>query len=357
MSRSGVRIGNTISLRTITTDSLGELVSTDVLPQVYIYDASVDTETMLAEIEALTFDSAIEGPVAPTLLTAGFYELEYEVPVGEVGTWRDVWIADIEGVSINDYLTFVVTEGGVLTTQVLSNNELITIELDSTIANLAEDKTLGEDITITWATTISPLYASPDLIRLEAGPWIEWLPDLTLAIYIHIASKEADYISGLSGCSVGKCNIKNFNFARMKFVTFDAALRALLLPGGYTQSLVGSAANASGQKSLGDLSINLGSSRISTSSGVDQNTLDYLRKQKDDWWAVVNAGGCIVPGQGQGPTYAVRGICDPDRKFAGRLWLNPDAYGYAQPSPNTKVLLAGHRRTRFAHIPRSGRRW
>jgi hypothetical protein len=72
--------------------------------------------------------------------------------------------------------------------------------------------------------------------------------------------------------------------------------------------------------------------------------------QREEWWRVVNAGGNIVPGQGLGPSVAIKGQYDPERRNIGRLWESPDEFTYMQPTSNGKVKYAGRNRGLFSYI-------
>jgi len=337
--RHSVLTGETVDLRVVFTTDAGVLVNTDALPAVYIYDESVSTDIIEAEILAATYTSALAGPLVPTLLTTGFYEYSYSVPNGaNKGTWHDVWIGAVDGAPSSDYFSFAVDIGADLSLQVLLDNELIVVELDSSIQNLLATATLSVDTPLAFSTTYNPLYASPDLVRLEIGTIIDYIPDDTLALMIHWSSQEADFITPSS-----KCSTKDFDFARTRYVMYDAALKSINLPGG-----AGSTNGA--KKSLGDLSITGGSSAKGigiTSGGVDIETVKELRRLRDEWWRVVNAGGCIVPGQGLSPISGIKGKFDPDRRVSGRLWENPENNSYPQPSVNTKRTRVGRQRARF----------
>lgn len=347
--RHSVLSGQSLDLRVIFRDDANILVDPDSTPSVYIYDESVDTETIESEIDAATFTSALAGPLVPTALSTGFYELTYTVPGGSnEGTWHDVWVAAIDGVDSTDYLAFEVDTAADLSTQELLDNELIVIQLDDSISNSAGDETLVTDQTLSFTTTYNPLYASPDLVRMTVGTMVDYIPDATLALMIHWASREVDFIRPPS-----ICNRADFDFAKTKFVVYDAALKAMLLPAGESGS--GSASSADGtKKQLGDLMIDRsggsGSSTVAvTSSGVDVVTLEQVTMQRDEWWRVVNSGACIVPGQGFEPETAIRSRWDPDRRASGRLWLNPEYGGYPQPGANAKLRLRGHNRGRFGY--------
>jgi hypothetical protein len=347
-SRNSVLTGQTIILRVIFRDDANNLINADTVPDLYIYDPSVDTDVIDAEITAATFTSALAGPLVPTALSTGFYEYSYVVPSGGTeGVWRDVWVAEVDGVASTEYFPFNVDVGADLSIQQLFNNELIIVELDTTIGNVGATATLVADTTLAFSTVYSPLYASPDLVRMEVGTFIDYIPDDTLALMIHWSSKEADFIA-----KPIRCKVKEFNFARTKFVVYDAAIRAIMLPGG-SNGLPGSTGGDSSKKQLGDLMIDKsgtssGSTVAITSSGIDIDTLNDLRSKRDEWWRVTNAGGCIVPGQSFDPATAQKGKCDPDRRIGGRLWSNPEYTSYPQPGANTKVVRSGSIRGRWA---------
>jgi len=347
--RDAVLTGQTVSLYSVVTDDRGNLVNTDVLPNVYLYPPSISDEILEEEILTGIYASAI-GPLVPVAVGLGFYKLDYLVPTGsEEGPWIDYWIGTIDGVTADVTLSFKVAIGGNIVSQTLSGNQLVVVELDSSIRTIPDIvtlkyKSLKEDMFLSFLTELSPFYASPDLVRLEVGTWIDYIPDTTLALMLHWSSQEADFIQKPT-----YCNSKDLEYARAKFVTFDTALRALLLPGGASSSGFGVPDGTS--KVLGDLSIhrkNVGNTVAVTSSGIDVDTLNYIRSQRAEWWRVVNAGACIVPGQGLGMESGVKGLNDPNRRNAGRQWLDPSHNNYQQPSTNSKTSKNKYTLGKFA---------
>ncbi len=337
-SRGSVLAGEDILLRAVFVDSMGNLIDPDgspsVPPVLYIYDESIDTETISEEMDALTFTSAIAGPLNATRLSAGYYQYSYTVPITyEAGTWHDVWVGVVNGITNITMLDFVVEEAIEIDPQTIGINTMIIVELDNTITNLDGDATL-ETTKLYYTTTYSPLYASPDLVRAEMGPWIDYIPDDTLALMIHWASLEAQFIQGPQTESWG-----NLKLARTKFVIYDAALRAAMQVGGGNSA----GYTTGGKKQLGDLVIGQGE----VVATVDEDTISWLREQRREWWRVVNAGGNIVPGQGLTPTYSVKGVFDPDRRNVGRLWDDITTKNYPIPTVNKKVRAAERLRGRW----------
>lgn len=338
-TRAGVLSGQDIVLRVLVVDDSGFPRDTDALPVVYIYDDTLGEDDIRVEVEDETYTSAVAGPFTATRLGLGYYEYEYSVPSSvDDGTWSDVWVAELDGVAIYDIRNFNVTSGATFETQTLKNNELIIVELNSTIATAADSTiTLEADTTLYFTTVFVPFYASVELVRMEAGPLIDYIPDDTLALMIHWASKEVDAIKPSKICG------DRFPFWRTKFVIFDTVLRAVSLPGGaYLQTLN---TGSGGSKTLGELSIkrgNIGPGDV-MSGGIDKDTYKEIKKARDEFWRVVNAGGCINPGQGLGPETAIRGLYDPARRQMGRQWLSPDEFRYIQPTSNTKLRREGER--------------
>ena len=340
-SRGSVLAGEEILLRTVFIDSMGNLIDPDgspsVPPVLYIYDESVDTETIGEEMDAMTFASSITGAVNATRLSPGYYEYAYTVPTSyEPGLWHDVWVGVVNGIINITMLDFTVEEAIIMDPQSIEQNTMIVVELDDTITNLAGDSALEEQ-RLYYTTTYNPLYASPDLVRMEMGPWIDYIPDDTLALMIHWASLEAQFIQGPHVEAWG-----NIKLARTKFVIYDAALRAAMQAGGGN-----SAGYASGaRKSLGDLMIDQGDI-VDT---VDKTIVEYIREQRHEWWRVVNSGGNIVPGQGFAPTFSVKGQFDPDRRNTGRLWEDPSQRHFNIPTVNRKTRDPNRRRGRWGYV-------
>lgn len=342
--RTGVQDGEQVKLRVVFTDAEDNFVDSTALPSVYIYDDTVDTDTIDAEILAATYTSALAGPLVPTRIDTGFYELVYTVPVGGAeGTWHDVWLGGINSTDFSQVLNFMVINGADISEQKLLDNELIIVELQSTIASYT-GLHLAADTQLSFITTLNPFYASTDLVRMEIGPWLDFIPDATLAMMIHWSSKEANFIQGARGKST-----QRLQFARAKFVSYDAVLRALNLPGSSSYQ-PGGLPGAS--KRLGDLQItNGGGAQVArTASGMDVETLGYFRKLRDEWHRIVNAGGNIMPGQSLGFEIGVKGQYDPDKRLGGRLWADPNCHPYKVPATNAKVQFPGTRKGKFYFV-------
>lgn len=359
MSRNGVLVTEQITLRAVFEDINGNLVDPDSAPTLYIYDPTFSSEDIDAEVVANVFTGL--GPFTSTQVSTGYYEYTFTVPSGsDPGTWQDLWLAEYDSNQSYSIFEFVVLNELLISLQTLQNNQLVVIQLDSSIADV-DGLTLGEDYEFTYSTRFDPLYASPELVRAEVGAWINFVPDDTLNLLIHWSSKEVDaitppgvYTNHLWTChddvfetkSAAKSSSKLLAFAKTKFVILDAAWRVLMLPG------AAEAANVSGagkSKRLGDLSIQGPQNAGFGGSGLTQFQMNEIKKQRDEWWRVLNGAGTIVPGQGFAPALTIRGLGDPDRRRSGRLWEHPDDYPYKQPGANTKHRPCGRRRHRFIY--------
>jgi len=317
-SRSCVPLGKVVKLRAIFVDSCNEPISFEEV-EVFIQDS--------LEIQDPTTYTLSNGDIQE--VAPGMYELQYTVPTDTatytVGSWSDSWAGytDIANpADIEETFNFTVTELGRAYQQTVSENSLVVVLLAPTIQDI-NGRPLNEEVQITFSTRYNPYYASPDLVRVEVGTWLDSIPDDTLSLMIHWSSKEADLITpnGPKG--------KNYNLARTKFVIFDVALRCLTLP---------IAGSGSGTKQLGDLMIKKDLSF--------KDAIEDLKNKREEWFRVVNSNGRITPGQSFSPSVALKGQYHPEAKKMGRLWWGNDEYPYPIPAGNISVRKSGQRKFR-----------
>ena len=318
-TRECVPAGRTITLRAFFLDGCGHPVSLD--------DVTVDIVD--AAGTAITSFSFSGGTVSQP--ANGMYEIEYTVPYSLTtdGTWSDTWTGLVQGnpVIIQEF-NFKVESAGTAVQQIIHNNTLIVIVLNEDIADI-NGNTLGEQMQFSFSSEYDQYYCSPDLIRLEVGHWVDSVPDDTISLMIHWSSKEVDEIS----YSVRNQNM--FNLAKTKFVIYDVACRLLTLPIDINGT----------QKRLSELLIKR--------DGNFKNVMAELKKHRDEWYRVVNAGGTIVPGQSFAPSVAVKGYADPDRGIIGRGWHHPGQFAYRQYAGNAAIRLPGQRKFKkgFLDLP------
>jgi hypothetical protein len=331
--RSGVNLGQDVRLRTLFTDTSGAPMAPDALPDLYFYDSSVDPALRDADIASATFANASAGPVVPTLLSTGYYEYVYTVPaIGPTGVWSDVWHGVVSGNDVVGFQSFTVRDAVTLTQQQIPGNSMILLELSSNITNAAGTVPLTGTTQLFYLNRLTPLHASPDMIRARVGPWISYLPDDTLVLMIHMSSKAADFLQGAKAR-----NQADLQFAKAQYVICDTALKALSYQGHGQDPATAARNSGGGKKQLGDLSITASSNSASDSIvEVDDYILQDIMECRDEWGRVVNAGGNIVPGESFGITGAQRGKYDPARRGTGRLWEDPRQFHYPQPTVNAR---------------------
>ena len=314
-SRKAAPVGQYVTLRAMFSDPSGKPIDIDS-GKVYVYEGS-PSESFDDIVSNQDYTGAYETLTSIEKIGDGFYEVNYLVPDVEAGTWYDLWVVEINGIETYSYFSFNVKRQNKIELQVIGENTLVVILLSADIADTSGN-TLGEEYQLSFSTKYNPYYASPDLVRLEVGQMLDPIPNDTLSLFIHWSSLEADAITGAK-----VKNRKTYELARTKFVIYDTVLRALMLP-----------VNLSGKtKKLGDL-------MISNQSSF-KDVVPELKRLREEWFRVVNAGGGIVPGQGLSPTYAVKGIKDPNRGLIGRNWHSTYKYPYRQPAGNYSSVASG----------------
>lgn len=276
----------------------------------------------------VTFEDPNGLPVDPALqavkIDTGFWYVSYTPAIS--GTWKDIWTVGLLGENVEFTGSFTINSGGQVAAIPcgLDFNSLVVIKLHKEIAD-TDGNTLEDDVYFSFSTEYNPYYASVEMLRMEMGSWASLIPDDTIALAIHWSSLEANNITGVRPSS------ERYFFARSRFVMFDAAIKLFSMPMGISSPGSGK------QKQLGDLLIENGDS-------LDfeiKDLLDELKAERDEWWRVVNAGGCIVPGQGLGPTMATKGgslTNDPKRS---REWHDPWQEYYIQPTSNSLYRRPG----------------
>jgi len=277
-------------------------------------------------------DGTLIGDIPEVKVDTGFYY--YESAFNEVGRWTETWTATINGEPLAFEKDIDVINQPVITAADcgLDFNSLIVIKLSKDIAS-EDDIVLGSDLFYSFSTEYNPFYCSTEMLRMEMGTWVDLVPDDTLALAIHWSSLEADNITGVRPTS------ERYLFARTRFVMYDAAIKLFSMP-------VGASSPSSGkQKQLGDLLIQNG-------GGIDFNLkqlVDELKTERDEWWRVVNAGGCIVQGQGLGPTYASKGERRADKNQRSREWHDPWNEPFLQPTQNSMYRKHGEKKYKHGY--------
>ena len=341
MSRSEVQTGESITLRTTYRNRNKKLVDPTAPPELYIYDPTVESATITEEVEAGTYASALAGPLTSTQVSAGFYEYEYTVPSGgEEGIWTHVWVAPFDTSESKGVMRFTVFGGDdiFVVDECLEKNKLIIIKFSSEIADTLGNLLTSEQV-ITFFTELDPFYASPEQVRACAGPFIEDISDMTLALYIHGSSVFAKTMQPIGLASTYAVRM---NWALNLYVTCDAALKAISAALSDPNSTASASSGTKWKKTLGDMTIEVdGTSGAASAAANLDKTIARLERCKEDMTNVIMTGGALAPGQSFDPVVAVKGICLPGR-MNGRNWLEPDEWHYRIPIVDSKVVPDGH---------------
>ena len=258
-----------------------------------------------------------------TNVDVGYYYYEFS-DSDIAGTYNYVWNVTIDGLATTKTGTFEIKSGGSISIEFpeLKNNELVIIELLKDIK--ATDGTgFNNNQFLSFSTVYDPFYCSTDMLLMELGVWAESIPEDTLALAIHWSSIEAEYITS------NKPTDSRYEYALTRFVMYDAALKLLRMP-------IGPNGGTGGRKELGDLLVESGSLDFPI-----KDLITELKLERDEWWRVLNAGGKIMPGQGLGPTFAVKGDARKEARKVSREWHDPWSEYYTQPSANSKYRRPG----------------
>jgi hypothetical protein len=264
----------------------------------------------------------------------GFYYTEHTFL--QEGSWSGFWSSEKDGI-VREEPTFTFTVQNNLSSENiisgLSFNSLIVIELDKAIESEDGTKTLKENEFYSFSSEYNPFYCSVEMLRMEMGSWTDLVSDDTLALAIHWSSLEANNITGVPPTS------ERYLFARTRFVMYDAAIKLFSMPTGISSPGSGKS------KTLGDLMIENGSSL----DFALKDLVSELKAERDEWWRVVNAGGCIVPGQGLGPSSAVQGGARSDKMQRSREWHDPWTEYYIQPTQNSLYRKPGEKKYKHGY--------
>jgi hypothetical protein len=228
----------------------------------------------------------------------------------------------------DDELEIVIASG------ILKQNNLVTITLDSSIAD-TDGTTLGSDYEFWFTTQYYPLFSTVRRVRLDIGQYIQDVADDTVNLAIHIASLEADALTW------NRDNLTDayFKFVRQQWTTCRA--EEILL----TNTIGGAGSLRS--KKLGDLEVQYDTSGRNATLAIDRALACMAR-----WEGALLAGGRQV----HEAVMVVRGELDVDRPPIGRGWAHSrDLHNPQVPAANRRVRLQSTRRFRNLYTRLSGR--
>lgn len=261
-------------------------------------------------------------------LAEGSFRYTFMVPVvSPIGIAFDRWRGTVDEQDLDETFSFIIVGGGSLGITQLLNNNVVLVELKSSIA-ATDGSTLGQDYRWHFTTTYDPLYTSARRIRLDIGPLIKDVSDDTINLAIFEASLEAD---ALTFGTLQPDNWKYFYFARRMYTT---CLAEMILLGG----ILGSGGNAK-SKRLGDLDISYGGN----AEQLMKKAISCMSKYE----SVLTSAGVLASGTSLQPQNVIKGEYDPDRPNPGRDWEPTSSYLGAEvqmPAANTKSQYTWKRR-------------
>ncbi len=322
MARSAIRIGSATTLRAVFTDDAG-------IP--------VQATSVTVDLFAPGLDPDVDAPTVSNLVPAYLGEGVFEVVLTAAtpeGIWIDQWTGTIAGAVTVANLSFTTIQGGTVEsypTFGLNDNNVVEITIDKTVANL-DGLTLGEDFTVTFTTTYTPLWSSVRKVQLEVGGLISGIPPDTINLAIFEASLEAEELTWKKGLQ----NNGLYQHARREYVTCRAASTLLnnVMGGGLLKS-----------KALADFHVVYDTQ---AARELLRRTLDCA----DKWAGQLAAGGGA--NASRAPRMVVKGDLDPDRPDMRR---SMDEGGTKLPVANTALRYPGTRRHLRTGIKPRGRLW
>lgn len=322
-------------------DGDGSLIDPDILPNtsgpsgpisgitVAIYPPGFNPESSTTTV----FDALYLAQI-PTREELGIYSFGMQAdPDTEAGTYYDQWTWTVDGVQQTYTFTFEIVGRTNLESYTPAYNNQIQIELDSTITSTSGE-TLGTDYSAHFLYVMTPMYASAQHLELEAGAYIQDVPDDTLLTEILLASREADILTFINS----RENQGYFEYVRRRYTICRALFRLL---GNIN-------AHYMKRKRLADLDVSYG-------DGLEDK-LNQVASCMMEFEAALNSGGTMTPDTSLAPQITVPGSLVTDRPTFGRGWQT----GGARPIANGRDYPSSeHTRVRKGYLrnPRSGKNW
>jgi hypothetical protein len=270
---------------------------------------------------------------APTKEEVGVYSYNYTItPVQDTGTYYDRWNWTVDGEALDYTFEITVLEYVTLQSYTPQYNHMIRVILDESIESDTAE-TLAADYDMHFMYEMSPFYSTARILEMEAGAYLQNIPDDTLETEILLASLEADTLTFIDTND----NDEYFQHVRRRYVTCKAALR--MLSNVYSTYMK--------RKRLADLDVTYG-------DGLPQK-LDQMANCVSEMELVLNSGGNISPHTSLRPDVTIPGIGIIDRPTFGRGWQRGQ-----QNIANTRDYPSDyHQRVRkgYTQTPRGGKNW
>jgi len=328
MSRITYQDGSlTLIVRII--DGNGTLITPDSLPTIDIFPPGFDPRVAgVVDGDALLLAQAV------TLEDTGVYTYTYTtVPDTDIGTYYDRWHWTEDGIAQEYTFEFTVLERINLQSYNPMNNQIIRVVLESTIGTSTTSETLSADYQMHFSYVMTPMYASSQLLELEAGAYIQDIPDDTLDTNILLASLEADILTFETTTGANSY----FNYVRQRYTVCRALFR--ILGNLYSKYMK--------RKRLADLDVTYGDAII--------DKLNQVSNCASEFELVLNSKGNLSPHTSLRPGITIPGLYDADRPAFGRGWQVGDS-----PGANTKDYPSVyHNRVRksWKTNPRERKNW
>ena len=250
----------------------------------------------------------------------GIYQYGFTPPdCAPEGSWTDLWSGILNCQLVSGEFSFDVYGGGELEElgEQLYQNNLVEVNLYSGI-RATDGSYLTDGYSFEFMTITSPAYTNIRKVKLEAGGFINNIPDTTIQTAILEASLEADQLDFTAQNTNFSQNTSFFQHARREWTTCKTSL-------GIIDNLTTTGLRS---KTLGDLHVEYDPNAV-------MKTIERIISCLEKWEPQINAGGYTrVSRQPRG---VIKGEYDPERPKTGRLWENSDSsYSDPYPAANTE---------------------
>jgi len=321
-----VRAGDTIRLRILVKDDLGETAQASGV-FVHLFEPGKDF---------LDLDEAFTVSGVPTFLGQGIFEYEFDTPdCGPDGTWIDSWEAQLACQTITGINTFDVTTSGI--TQPLDCqlfcNDIVQVTVTSGL-QATDGTNLEDEFNLEFLTTTIPSYTNTRKVRLEVGAFVNQLPDDILQLGILEASLEADVLV----FAPQRTNSGLFLHARREYVTCSASGMLLTNVGNLLLRT----------KTLADLHVEYDTNGVRDAMARLLDCMDKWEPQ------LIAGGGARAASQPRG---VVKGEKDVDRPLISRSWQSTEDGHLSRrvPAANTTTDDPRTRRQKKTYVSRFSR--
>lgn len=245
----------------------------------------------------------------------GIYQYGFTPPdCAPEGSWTDLWSGTLNCQLVSGEFDFDVYGGGELEeigNQLYLNN-IVEVNLYSGI-RATDGSYLSDGYSFEFMTTTSPSYTNIRKVKLEAGGFVNNIPDTTIQTAILEASLEADQLDFTSQNINASQNTSFFQHARREWTTCKTSL-------GIIDNLTTTGLRS---KTLGDLHVEYDSNAVF-------KTMERIMACLAKWELQIQAGGYLRAGNQ--PRGVIKGELDSERPHTGRLWESTDS-SYSDPLP------------------------